>query len=130
MDNTGMNVAEGEGAMVTSNDKTRNPSNQSPQNKPTPVNTIDISNPPINQIPPTNPTPPTKPESLSRIQNLQVRRSLLPIQMINLKESLLLIKSQNLLLIPSRSLLPSLFSLKVCQQQHPTPYPNPPSRRK
>ncbi|XLS93582.1 hypothetical protein HN51_069590 [Arachis hypogaea] len=43
----------------------RNPSNQSPQNKPTPVNTIDIPNPPINPIPPTNPTPPTKSESLT-----------------------------------------------------------------
>ncbi|XLT56520.1 hypothetical protein HN873_049124 [Arachis hypogaea] len=65
MNNTEVNVAEEEGATVTPNDKTRNPSNQSPQNKPTPVNTIDIPNPPINPIPPTNPTPPTKPKSLT-----------------------------------------------------------------
>nr|XP_025652382.1 sporozoite surface protein 2-like [Arachis hypogaea] len=65
MDNTGVDVAEEEGATVTPNDKMRNPSNQSPQNKPTPVNTIDIPNPPINPIPPTNPTPPTKSESLT-----------------------------------------------------------------
>ncbi|RYQ99332.1 hypothetical protein Ahy_B07g087262 isoform A [Arachis hypogaea] len=65
MNNTGVDVAEEEGATVTPNDKTRNPSNQSPQNKPTPIKTIDIPNPPINPIPPTNPTPPTKPESLT-----------------------------------------------------------------
>ncbi|XLR44337.1 hypothetical protein S83_028997 [Arachis hypogaea] len=65
MDNTGVVVVEEEGAMVTPNDKTRNPSSESPQNKPTPVNTIDIPNPPINPIPPTNPTPPTMPESVT-----------------------------------------------------------------
>ncbi|RYQ98395.1 hypothetical protein Ahy_B08g094435 [Arachis hypogaea] len=64
MDNTGVDIAEEGGATVTPNDKMRNPSNQSPQNKPTSVKTIDIPNPPINPIPPTNPTPPTKPESL------------------------------------------------------------------
>ncbi|RYR45838.1 hypothetical protein Ahy_A07g031614 [Arachis hypogaea] len=64
MDNTGVVVREEEGAMVTPNDKTRNPNSESPQNKPTPVNTIDIPNPPINLIPPTNPTPPTMPESV------------------------------------------------------------------
>ncbi|XP_057744603.1 uncharacterized protein LOC130962404 [Arachis stenosperma] len=63
-DNTGVDVAEEEGVMVTPNDKTRNPSNQSPQNKPTPVNTIDIPNPPINPMPPTNPIPLIKPEYL------------------------------------------------------------------
>ncbi|RYR28227.1 hypothetical protein Ahy_B01g052348 [Arachis hypogaea] len=57
--------AKEEGAMVTPNDKMRNPSSESPQDKATPVNTIDTPNPPINPTPPSNPTPPTMPESIT-----------------------------------------------------------------
>ncbi|XLR47899.1 hypothetical protein HN51_032128, partial [Arachis hypogaea] len=60
----GMDAKE-EGAMVTPNDKVRNPNSESPQDKATPVNTIDIPNPQINPTPPSNPTPPTMPESIT-----------------------------------------------------------------
>ncbi|RYR02730.1 hypothetical protein Ahy_B06g081541 [Arachis hypogaea] len=60
----GMDAKE-EGAMVTPNDKVRNPNSESPQDKATPVNTIDIPNPQINPTPPSNPTPLTMPESVT-----------------------------------------------------------------
>ncbi|RYR79801.1 hypothetical protein Ahy_A01g004607 [Arachis hypogaea] len=60
MDNTGVVLAEEEGAVP--NDKERNLSTESPQNKPIPVNTVDT---PIHPTPPINPTPPTMPEFLT-----------------------------------------------------------------
>ncbi|XLT44994.1 hypothetical protein HN873_037598 [Arachis hypogaea] len=76
MENIGVVVAEEEGAMVTPNDKTRNPSSESPQNKPTPVNTIEIPNPPINLTPPTKPTPPSMPESVTNPTQASQEKSL------------------------------------------------------